>query len=408
MVGILSFNSLSLQVFGFKGLPKDQENTYNLGIRDYDVVNSNCGTIGGGGEVSGSGYERLKAAVKAYGEVAMEMQREYGTPWEMVLAQMQMESQVGTDGIAVKGATNNWLGLIGTGDAGYWISSKGRKWAKFTSVEASIKDWAGPRVLRNAKYHFYDAAFAHLDPNNYNLDAFVHDVIYIYAPPHENDTPRYISSVLSFIKGPIAEARAEMGWLSSGELAKQENIPIGGRHPIGTDTGSSTTETSTNCALGGNVNSVAIQLSYDHRGEAKNNPIEAYDTAMGEVGTRVACTGPKMGDSCDVYVATVYRKSVDPDFPCCYTNNMRTRLRANDKYELVVDGYQTTASTADLQPGDIMILNGHIMMYVALQDGSFKIASASYCGRTSDHAGNIYFSDSRGSYDVLRWKGGSV
>jgi hypothetical protein len=329
----------------------------------------------------------------------MEMQREYGTPWEVVFAQMQKESGTGTAGVAVNGADNNWLGITGKGDAGSYYSN--REWAKYSSVDASIKDWAGTRVLRNGAY---DAAFAYLDPNNYDLESFLRKMISVYAPASDGNAPEaYTQDVLSFINGPIAAARAEMKWPSSAELAKQENIPIGGRHPIGTKVEESS---SANCVGGGNLNATAIQLSYDHRGEPKNSPIADYDAAMSEVNTRVACTGPKMGDSCDVFVATVYRKAVDPDFPCCGTSGMRTKLRANNKYELVVDGYKSTASTADLQPGDILLVNGHIMMYVTLEDGSGKIASASYCDRTSDHVGPIYFSDGRGNYDVLRWKGG--
>jgi hypothetical protein len=400
MAGVLALSSMPLTAFGFYGLPEDQQDLYTKGVRYYDIDATECAGGGGGGEVSGSGYSRLKSAVKAYGQTAMEMQREYGVPWEVVFAQMQKESGTGTAGIAIHGATNNWLGIKGTGDAG---SHNGN--AKYSSVDASIKDWAGTRVLRNG---YYDAAFVHLDPNNYDLEAFLRKMISVYAPASDGNAPEaYVQDVLSFINGPIAEARNEMSWPSSAELARQESIPAGGRHPIGSDAGSSSGSSySTNCASDGDINAMAIQLSYDHRGEYKGNPIAAYDDAMGEVNTRKACTGPKMGDSCDVFVATVYLKTVDKDFPCCVPTTMRVTLRSNSNYELVVDGYQTSASTANLQPGDIMILNGHIMMYVVLEDGSGKIASASSCSRTSDHAGGVYFSDGRGNYDVLRWKGG--
>jgi hypothetical protein len=231
-------------------------------------------------------------------------------------------------------------------------------------------------------------------------------MISVYAPSSDgNDVENYVSNVLGFISGPIAEARAEKGWPSSAELAQQENIPIGGRHTLGSkidDSGAA----SISCLSGDeNINSAAIELSYDHRGEARDNPIATYDAAMGEVGTRLFWTPPKMGDSCDVFVATVYRKTVDEDLHCCGPWVMRDILRADSRYELVVDGYQTIATTADLKPGDIMVNDKHIMIYVELEDGSGKIASASAKSRTSDHVGIIYFSSSGDNFDVIRWKG---
>lgn len=184
----------------------------------------------------GSGYERLKNAVKTYGEFAMEMQRVYGVPWEVVFAQMQQESSMGQAGHAVNGATNNWLGITGEGDAGYYVSPpsenypSGRKWAKYTSIEASIEAWAGVRVLRNG---IYDDAFAYLDPAKYDLDGFLTAMLAHYAPSSDgNDESAYALSVKGFIAGPIAEVREEMGWPSSAELAKSENIAIGGEHPL--------------------------------------------------------------------------------------------------------------------------------------------------------------------------------
>ena len=182
---------------------------------------------------SGSGYDRLKNAVREYGEFAMQMQIEYGTPWEVVLAQMQIESQVGTAGHAVNGAENNWLGITGSGDAGYWTSPGGRKWAKFSSVEKSIEAWAGQKVLRNG---FYDDAFPYLDINNWDLHTFLVKMISHYAPSSDgNDESRYVSNIISLINGPIKEVREEMGWPSSEDWARQNNIPVGGKYPIGSD-----------------------------------------------------------------------------------------------------------------------------------------------------------------------------
>jgi lysophospholipase L1-like esterase len=145
----------------------------------------------------------------------------------------------------------------------------------------------------------------------------------------------------------------------------------------------------------------------------------AYADGAGGYCTRLRSDGNSDGASCDVFVATVYRNTVDPEFPCCGTNNMLVQLRDSpfaDRYEEI----QANGDYGNLQPGDIMLANGHIMMYVKLADGTFKIASASCGSRTADHAGDpsVYahgseFYDNYGSggaqrtYHVFRWKGGS-
>ena len=185
-------------------------------------------------EPGGGAYDsnRLRQAARQYGEYAMEMQKKYGTPWEVVIAQMAVESSVGTAGIAVSGATNNWLGITGSGDAGTWYSSSGRAWAKFSSVEASIEAWAGRKVLRNG---YYNDAFRYLDPNSYNLHAFLKVMISHYAPSSDgNNEEAYVSKVEKFINGSIRAVREEKGWMSSAELAAEEKIAIGGQYPLGT------------------------------------------------------------------------------------------------------------------------------------------------------------------------------
>lgn len=58
-----------------------------------------------------------------------------------------------------------------------------------------------------------------------------------------------------------------------------------------------------------------------------------------------------------------------------------------------------------MQPGDIMVLNGHIMMYVKRDDGTEGIASASIGSRTGEFNPGVYFSDWRGDYNIFRFTG---
>ena len=179
---------------------------------------------GGDTPVAGGGYAKLKQAVRDYYKTAMQAQKDYGTPWEMVFAQMQKESSVGTRGIATEGATNNWLGITGSGDAGTWTSPKGRKWAKFSSVDQSIIAWAGPKVLRSSR-GYYNSTFKYLSLSNYDLNGFIRAVIAIYAPKEDgNDPVTYANQVIGFINGPIKEVREELGLPSSEEWARENNI----------------------------------------------------------------------------------------------------------------------------------------------------------------------------------------
>lgn len=180
----------------------------------------------------------LADIVRQYGELAMDLQRQWGTPWEVVFAQMLHESSLGTTGIAVSIANNgyfNWLGISGKGGqysiGTPYISSNGRNWAQYDSIENMMRDWAGGYIARNG---YYDKAFVYLDPDNYDLEGFLYEFINVYAPSSDgNDTSTYISAVLSAINGTIRPVAKEQGWPTSEELAKEENIQIGGENGIG-------------------------------------------------------------------------------------------------------------------------------------------------------------------------------
>lgn len=352
--------------------------------------------------LTSAGYDRLKEAVLAYGKFAMDMQRKYGVPWEVVFAQMQKESTTGTAGIAINGAQNNWLGIKGSGDAGTYTSN-GVNWAVYSSIEASIEDWAGSRVLRNG---YYDDAFPYLDPTNYNLEQFLKIMISHYAPNSDNNNESaYLRDILSFINGPISAARQQAGWPSSADLARTENIPIGGQHPLNSALPAASTNTiSQNCITPNNydINQTALSLSWPDRTHSNTEPKPEYYKALNAPnGVAVRNNGQgegdvcsKRGDSCDAFVATVFRYSgVDPDFPCCTAVAQLNYLSKSSLYEEVTDG--------SLLPGDIRVNQNHIELYVVLDDGTGRIASASHCQRTADHYSPFY-PDS--SYQVFRKK----
>ncbi len=157
-----------------------------------------------------------------------------------------------------------------------------------------------------------------------------------------------------------------------------------------------------------NLNQTAIDLAW-HLGESGYGGLEPNDNyreALKAVGlTTYGDAQVQRGSSCDAFVTTVYRYSgVDPDFACCGTSGMLSGLLNNDKYEHVSPD---TTDTSVLKPGDIMLLDGHIKMYVEI-DGQGYEAQASY----GDHSGQIgnpgvslVDSLGRGTYQIFRYKG---
>ena len=246
--------------------------------------------------IEGGGYARLKQAVRDYHETAMQAQKDYGTPWEMVFAQMQKESSTGTTGIAIQGATNNWLGITGSGDAGTWVSPKGRKWAKFSSVGASITAWAGPKVLRNPK-GYYNSTFKYLSLENYDLNAFIRAVVEIYAPKSDgNDPASYSNTVIGLINGPIKEVREELGLPSSEEWARENNIDAAnmtgnssGDNPGNDNTEESITECSTGDGGGDEDPVVVGDYAFPLIGAKKSNYLNPGGNAGQSVLSRLPC-----------------------------------------------------------------------------------------------------------------------
>ncbi len=91
------------------------------------------------------------------------------------------------------------------------------------------------------------------------------------------------------------------------------------------------------------------------------------------------------------------------DFYCCGTSLQLDWLLNNSKYEHVSPN---TTDTSVLQTGDILILDGHIKLYIEI-DGVGHEAQASY----GDHSGQItegvslIDSIGRGTYQIFRFKG---
>lgn len=208
--------------------------------KDGHNITGNCG-----GEVEGDDTEtRFRDFVKKYAVVAMNLQIQFGTPWELPFAQAVMESNVGAGGGVDGGVAAlgyyNWMGLtyggshfynIDSSEASYNTSHGG--WSMYRSIQNMV---AGFMVdfMRNG---YYSDAFQYTDPNNFNYKAFFMAEIEHYCPQYEcaDHETVYWPVVEKWTK--IAdEVAAENGWPTSAELAKEKNIPIGGDYPdVNTD-----------------------------------------------------------------------------------------------------------------------------------------------------------------------------
>ncbi len=347
---------------------------------------SNCGdptdSGSGGGGGSGSGNDRLKEIVRQYGEFAMDLQRKYGSPWEVIFAQMLHESGVGTAGVAASVAKNgyyNWLGITGTGGSlsvgTPYISPSGRKWAQYPSIKNMMEAWAGTYVLRNGAY---DDAFQELDPNHYNLHAFLVKMIHHYAPSSDgNDEAGYVSAVESTINGAITEVRKEKGWPSSAELAKKENIQIGGEMGMSGSKGGDkdVTPVSEECP-DGDLQKLVLDYAWpEYHAAPYITAKEAYSDAV----KRRSAAGKYVGGisypgiDCGGFVTTLLQDSG-------YASNYNDSNGATGVQESWAKshGWTTVTDIAQLSPGDVAFTTGHTFVYVGKIEGfQSVIASAS-------------------------------
>ena len=233
------FNNLKINA-KVKVSPKFQENDiifYNPNgggncSHGLGFITGNCG----GDVTSTTTSERQDEVIRKYGELAMKLQIEYGVPWEIPFGQMRMESTLGTAGIAKKVAQKgyyNWMGKkykeAGLYNMSEYIISGGEKWSMYSSIGNMIAGWSVDYMRNGA----YDDAFKYLDKNNYDIKKWFFTMIKKYCPLSDKCTPheQYWATVNSVVQR-ADQIGKELGWPTSAELAKQQNIEIGGKYPV--------------------------------------------------------------------------------------------------------------------------------------------------------------------------------
>lgn len=143
----------------------------------------------------------------------------------------------------------------------------------------------------------------------------------------------------------------------------------------------------------GNVNTsesteLAVLLSYPTSAESYVTPGDSYGRTKAkpeykEAKAKAEQVGGKdpLGDlyaSCDRFVATVVKLTMDPDIPWGSTSEQQAYLSSSPKW-------QQYTRKSEAQPGDVWVTrsNGHVIFYVGDYKGQDTIAHASYLDRVA-------------------------
>ena len=328
--------------------------------------------------VASAGLSPLQSAFvdKNY-PIALKLGKEYGIPWETVVAQGILESTSGTSPFAVE--RNNFFGI------GAFDSNPDNAF-RYSSHSAG---WRGYfENIRNTSVYRANGAFNY--PNDpYGYLAAIKKAGYATAPD-------YIPAVSAVIKA-VENRAIEKNWeLSRNISSNSSTIPPSTENtyqPIDSYCSSNMLSGTTDpniLANLKNISNMAINLSHPFEANASTAPNLAYQKALVSTGVnRLGDSCSMRGQSCDAFVATVMRATgADPDIPCCGANNMLNYFLAHpEKYRQIPN----IGNTSNLEAGDIRSKPSHVEMIVKLPNESgFRIASASHCGRTADHSSNFY------------------
>ena len=113
LAGLISLMVFTVPVRALSESDYARYSTNHIIFYDPEGCTAGSSTLGSGSDtiVDGESYSsNLEEVVRQYGELAMDLQREWGTPWEVVFAQMQIESGTGRAGAAVSIAKKGYYG----------------------------------------------------------------------------------------------------------------------------------------------------------------------------------------------------------------------------------------------------------------------------------------------------------
>lgn len=376
-------------------------------IPDCDQLVNELGEVYSLPQGSSLSGDRIAFIEKWY-STAQKLSIAYGIPWETVVAQGILESGAGTSDIAR--AKNNLFGI------GAYDSCPFECAYSFSSIEESWKGYY--ENIRKTKTYRNNGVFQGdtiTDPHAY-LRA-------IKAAGYATD-PEYISKVDPIIT-TIELLSQQRGWASSAKLASDNPsmLDAAARNSVGGQPTASdfivTVSASTEClnySKEGNssIAETAVNLAWpnsDGTCESNNGPINwasnksaCYSTVKPSykeaVVSQVGDKGLSYYQDCGHFVsAVIHATGLDPSFPTSGSSIMLNYLASHPEKWAPVENL---GNTSNLQPGDIFVLPGHIMIYTGDTSSFGNNASASL-GQRTGNMGSIYFQDSRGTYNIYRY-----
>jgi len=353
----------------------------------------------------------MKKFIEAYGQTVFDVGKQYGIPYDAILAQIGLESAWGN---AVPGGNSNnlfgikaypgWTGeTVSSGtqedDGSGGMTSITADFIKFNSIEEGIEGYA-QFIHRNSRYK--TALKYPKNPVRYIEE--------IKKAGYATDS-RYVSKLVGILK-TVQQYIADNNLFPPSSEVEPDNAPPNAQVSSGTpvSSGGCADDSGGSSASSGDIIGTAIKLSWpEDRG---TTPKPEYADALREFNPSVA----GMAADCGVFVSTVMRASgADKNYPPSGTWIQEPYMSSSSKYEFF--GGNSGArirSTADLEPGDILVVNagsgvggsGHILIWLGPNPTGKNIASASL-GTRAGNLGNLTSlndESGRGWYSVGRLK----
>ncbi len=339
-----------------------------IDARWYNDEGKNCSTSTTGG-TDGTGATStadLKEFVKKYISMAVEVNKKYGLPYEAILAQGSIESAYGRSGLTVN--ANNFFGIKAGGNwSGDVVNMSteeevggGRTtivdgFRKYPTVEAGWLDY-GEFITKNSRYK--EALKYPGDPRKYIQE--IKNAGYATASEYVEINIKQIASIEQIVKEenlspPSSEIKVEGGGSASTSGASGSN---------------GCTSSGIAGASASKIVEKAKSLAWeDGRTVGDGSEKPEYREARSQYNP-----GGGSNTDCGRFVATVMRASgADPDYPPVGTSVQYPYLESK------TDKYYTKKSPAatDLQPGDILIFNGHTLIYTGDIGNGFTMTQAS-------------------------------
>jgi hypothetical protein len=395
IISAIIFALSPVSVFALSDSLLDFYNSNDIFYYDPDGSSTDCEIPSGSYDgVASAGLSPLQAAFvdKNY-PIALKLGKEYGIPWETVVAQGIVESTSGTSPFAVE--RNNFFGIGAydtNPDHAHYYSSYSAGWRGYFEN------------IRKTSVYRANGAF------NYPNDPYGY-LAAIKKSGYATD-PKYIPVVSAVIKAVENRAKSKNWQLSKDNTTTTNNESLNSSE-TNSPTNTSTTPFDPYCSSAledestdprvlenlKNINNMAINLSHNQSSDFFTQPKSAYQRALISTGVnRLGDECSMRGQSCDAFVATVLRSTgMDPDIPCCGANNMLNYFLSHpEKYRQIPN----IGNTSNLEPGDIRSKPSHVEIIVRLPgQSSLRIASASHCERTAD-IGSSYYPDF--AYKIFR------